>query len=156
MTDEQLAAAAPLLRPASLWTRGQVLARPSPVPGNAAGSTLRLTLGCLLASELGVELRRVGSGRRLTFANGEGVLSAWMGRHARVCWMPHARPWELEQVLVARLDVPLNLHGNSQHPFYPKLRSVRAAAKATARALPVWTPAASRPAGDRTRTTSSG
>ncbi|WP_386143941.1 GIY-YIG nuclease family protein [Streptomyces yanii] len=28
--------------------------------GNAAGSTLRLTLGCLL----GLELRRVGSGKR--------------------------------------------------------------------------------------------
>jgi hypothetical protein len=72
--------------------------------GNAAGSTLRLTLGCLLASELGVQLRRVGSGQRLTFADGEGVLSAWMGRHARVCWMAHPRPWELEQALVARLD----------------------------------------------------
>src|SRR5918996_2509887 len=35
MTDEQLAAAAPLLRPASLWTREQVLARPSPVPATA-------------------------------------------------------------------------------------------------------------------------
>ena len=110
-------------------------------------AVLRLTLGCLLASELGLELRRVGSGRRLTFADGEPLLSAWMGRHARVCWMPHARPWELEQVLVARLDLPLNLHGNNQHPFYPNLRAIRAAAKATARALPVWTPAASRLAG---------
>jgi hypothetical protein len=144
MTDEQLAAAEALVRPARLWTRQEVLARPSPVPaaagiyawyfstvpiavdtsgcveldgwrllyvgispkpppangtaasrqqlrsrlrqhyrGNAAGSTLRLTLGCLLASELGLQLRRVGSGQRLTFADGEQVLSAWMGRHAR-------------------------------------------------------------------------
>ena len=30
--------------------------------GNAEGSTLRLTLGCLLAEHLGIELRRVGSG----------------------------------------------------------------------------------------------
>ncbi|MET8121086.1 GIY-YIG nuclease family protein [Micromonospora sp. NPDC005189] len=35
--------------------------------GNAAGSTLRLTLGSLLAGELGIGLRRVGSGNRLTF-----------------------------------------------------------------------------------------
>lgn len=34
--------------------------------GNAAGSTLRLTLGCLLSSELGIALRRVGSGDRFT------------------------------------------------------------------------------------------
>jgi hypothetical protein len=111
--------------------------------GNAAGSTLRLTLGCLLAGELGLQLGGVGSGRRLTFADGEGVLSAWIATHAVVCWMTHPRPWELEQALVARLDLPLNLHGNPRHRCYPRLRSLRAAAKATARALPVWAPTAS-------------
>jgi hypothetical protein len=128
-----------LVRPARLWSRAEVLGRPSPVPsrpgvygwyfkelpwsidtsqcvtrdnctllyggiapkappangqpasqqtlrkriryhytGNAAGSTLRLTLGCLLAERLGIQLRRVGSGQRLTFAAGEARLSAWM------------------------------------------------------------------------------
>jgi hypothetical protein len=28
--------------------------------GNAGGSTLRKTLGCLLAGQLGIQLRRVG------------------------------------------------------------------------------------------------
>ena len=46
--------------------------------GNAYGSTLRLTLGCLLADQLGIELRRVGSGTRLTFGDGEQALSEWM------------------------------------------------------------------------------
>lgn len=32
----------------------------------ACGSTLRLTLGCLLAEQLGIQLRRVGSGARVT------------------------------------------------------------------------------------------
>jgi hypothetical protein len=201
MSDELPAAAGPLLRPARLWTREEVVARPSPVPaasgvyawyfsplsiavdssgcaevdgrrllyvgispkpppangappsrqqlrsrlrqhfaGNAAGSTLRLTLGCLLAGELGLQLRRVGSGRRLTFADGERVLSAWMATHAAVCWRTHPRPWEQEQLLVAQLDLPLNLHDNARHSFYPQLRDLRAAARATARALPVWTP----------------
>jgi GIY-YIG catalytic domain len=90
--------------------------------GNAAGSTLRLTLGCILATQLGLQLRRVGSGQRLTFADGEQALSAWMASHARVCWMTHPRPWELEQALVARLDLPLNLHGNAHHPFYQPAR----------------------------------
>lgn len=116
-----------LLGPSRLWTRAEVLERPTPVPaapgvyaryfdavprgvpveschvvddavllyvgispkrpslrglptsrkslrtrvkyhfrGNAAGSTLRLTLGSLLADELGISLRRVGSaGTRL-------------------------------------------------------------------------------------------
>jgi hypothetical protein len=35
--------------------------------GNAEGSTLRKTLGCLLADELGIQLRRVGSGKGMTF-----------------------------------------------------------------------------------------
>ena len=39
--------------------------------GNAEGSTLRKTLGCLLGDELGIQLRRVGSGSRMTFAGGE-------------------------------------------------------------------------------------
>jgi hypothetical protein len=43
--------------------------------GNAEGSTLRLTLGCLLSEELDIELRRVGSGKRMTYAAGEEVLS---------------------------------------------------------------------------------
>jgi hypothetical protein len=102
--------------------------------GNAAGSTLRLTLGSVLAAQLGLRLRRVGSGRRLTFADGEPILSGWRGSHARVCWMAHPRPWELEQALVARLDLPLNLHGNNQHRFYRQVRAIRAQAKATARA----------------------
>jgi len=60
---------------------------------NAYGSTLRLTLGCLLAEQLGIELRRVGSGIRLTFADGEARLSQWMADNAFVCWVAHERPW---------------------------------------------------------------
>jgi hypothetical protein len=50
--------------------------------GNAEGSTLRLTLGSLLGNELGIELRRVGSGKRRTFSDGEARLSAWMAANA--------------------------------------------------------------------------
>jgi hypothetical protein len=74
--------------------------------GNAEGSTLRLTLGCLLAEQLGIELRRVGSGKRLTFAAGEAVLSDWMGAHAFVCWMPTGTPWEVESEAITSLDLP--------------------------------------------------
>ena len=43
--------------------------------GNAEGSTLRLTLGCLLESVLNTRLRRVGSGKRLTFGEAEERLT---------------------------------------------------------------------------------
>lgn len=69
--------------------------------GNAEGSTLRKTLGCLLADELGIQLRRVGSGNRMTFGAGEQALSAWMAQNAFVSWMVREAPWELEDDLIA-------------------------------------------------------
>jgi len=82
--------------------------------GNAEGSTLRKTLGCLLADRLGIELRRVGSGNRRTFTNrGEQELDSWMGEHALVAWMETDRPWELElTILRSGLRLPLNVRDN--------------------------------------------
>jgi hypothetical protein len=50
--------------------------------GSAEVSTQRKTLGCLLAAELGIRLRRVGSDSRRTFVDGDHQLSQWMGEHA--------------------------------------------------------------------------
>lgn len=176
-----------LVTPQHLWSAGEVLVRPSPVPaaagvygwhfkeapfaelpaegllyvgiaprhmanrtstqnlrkriryhfrGNAAGSTLRLTLGCLL----GLELRRVGSGKRMTFGkSGEAALSAWMAEHARVCWIEHTEPWALESRLIAQLALPLNLDQNAHNPFHSRLKEIRAAARDQARQLPIST-----------------
>lgn len=104
---------------------------------DAEGSTLRKTLGCLLSARLGIELRRIGTGKRMTFAQGESVLSAWMGENALVSWVVHEQPWELEQLLIGSLDVPLNLQGNARNAFHPILTRVRSEAVARARALPV-------------------
>jgi hypothetical protein len=98
---------------------------------------LRKTLGCLLAAELGIELRRVGSGKRMTFAEGEHALSAWMAENAFVSWIVRQRPWELEDALIEALDLPLNLMGNKHNQFHPVLTEVRANCAARARALPV-------------------
>jgi hypothetical protein len=176
-----------LKHPDRLWTRAEVLARPSPVPpaagiygwhflgplaaqldvdrlhyvgiaprhmsnrtssqnlrtriryhlrGNAAGSTLRLTLGCLL----GLELRRVGSGNRLTFGSaGETELNAWLDLNARLCWYTMAEPWTAESAVIAQTDLPLNLDQNRSHPFSDHLRAARAQARTRARGLPVAT-----------------
>jgi hypothetical protein len=108
--------------------------------GNAYGSTLRLTLGCLLSEVLGIELRRVGSGTRMTFTRtGELALSEWMGENAFVAWIEHPQPWLLEDALIGELDVPLNLDGNKHNAFYASLKSIRAAARARAATLPVTT-----------------
>ncbi|WP_229924880.1 GIY-YIG nuclease family protein [Streptomyces sulfonofaciens] len=101
--------------------------------GNAAGSTLRLTLGCLL----GLELRRVGSTGRMTFGKaGEAVLCQWMADNARVCWLEHDEPWVLESHLISRLDLPLNLDQNGHNGFHARLKAIRAAARERARQLP--------------------
>jgi GIY-YIG catalytic domain-containing protein len=105
--------------------------------GNAEGSTLRLTLGCLLAAELGLELRRVGSGKRLTFHTGEIVLSGWMAQHGRVVWSEHPEPWLAEAGLMRDVSLPLNLAGNQHSPFHTQLSELRATQKGRARMLPI-------------------
>lgn len=102
--------------------------------GNAAGSTLRLTLGSLLADRLGISLRRVGTGQRMTFSSGEAVLSEWMARHARVCWIVTPQPWLVESQLIGRLTLPLNLDQNRVSAFHARLSSARAGQRERARA----------------------
>ena len=106
--------------------------------GNAAGSTLRLTLGCLLADSLDIGLRRLGSGQRLTFADGEIQLSEWMGQNAFVCWLPAEEPWLLESQLISELSLPLNLQGNERHSFHRELSALRKHHRLRAEQLPVW------------------
>ncbi|CCH29401.1 hypothetical protein BN6_20810 [Saccharothrix espanaensis DSM 44229] len=106
--------------------------------GNAYGSTLRLTLGCHLAEQLGIELRRVGSGTRLTFTKtGEDRLSKWMGAHARVAFTLDDEPWKLEHELIQREVLPLNIADNAHSPYYLSLRTLRNEHKRRARELPV-------------------
>lgn len=106
--------------------------------GNAYSSTLRLTLGCHLAASLGIALRRVGSGSCLTFTrDGELQISEWMSRHARVTWEQIDSPWHPEEHAIKQLTLPLNLQGNSHHPYYPTLKALRAQHRATARQLPI-------------------
>jgi len=105
--------------------------------GNAEGSTLRLTLGCLLSDTLGIRLRRVGSGIRRTFTNpGEIILDKWMAEHARVAWVPIEQPWRVETELLSTMSLPLNLQGNT-HAFVSTLKNVRRAAKNAAMTMDV-------------------
>ena len=95
---------------------------------DAEGSTLRKTLGVLLGDELGIELRRVGSGARRTFAGGEAVLTQWMAEHVLVSWVARPKPWLFERELIATLDVPLNMRDNERNRFHHELKRLRRAA----------------------------
>jgi hypothetical protein len=116
----------------SLWHRIRYHYR-----GNAEGSTLRLMLGCLLAYQHGTELRRVGSGKRMTFGQGESKLSDWMERNAFVTSEVCERPWELEADMLRRVSLSLNLDQNRNHSFHATLTELRTAAKRQARSLDV-------------------
>lgn len=108
---------------------------------SADGSTLRKSLGVLLGEQLGFALRRIGSGKRQTFAGGEAVLTQWMAENATVSWVPHPEPWFLEAKLLNALDLPLNFQDNDRNAFAPELKRLRreAAVKANKmRVLAEW------------------
>ncbi len=97
------------------------------VEGTARNSTLRLSLGSLLAERLG--LRPVQYGGKTNFGAHEAVLTEWMKTHARVSVHPVGRPWEFESDLIRRLILPLNLEGNPTNSFAATLKQARSAAR---------------------------
>jgi hypothetical protein len=119
--------------------------RPPPVVGrthyrgNAEGSTLRRTLGCLLASTLNIKLRRVGSGTRYTFTSrGEQVLDQWMDQHAFVTWVEAKAPWEIEKKLLSSgLNLPLNVDGNPSQDAVAVICAARLKARSLADELDI-------------------
>lgn len=106
--------------------------------GNASGSTLRLSLGCLLAGRLGLELRRTRSGKRVTFGPGERTLSEWLTGQALVTFCVVPAPWRFEHQVISAVSLPLNLEYNDGHEFHSVLSGLRSAAKKRAAALPCW------------------
>jgi len=106
--------------------------------GNAEGSTLRRTLGVLLEEQCGFPLRRVGSGKRMTFTHlGEQWLDDWMEVNAFVTWVTHSAPWETEAELFKSLSLPLNIRDNDHHPFAKQLSDIRKEAQRKAKEMPV-------------------
>lgn len=105
--------------------------------GNAEGSTLRRTLGILLAQQSGFALRRVGSGKRMTFTHlGEQWLDHWMDENTRISWILDPEPWVLEENMFKSVSLPLNLKGN-EHVFKNTLSTLRKEAIRQARMLEI-------------------
>ena len=106
--------------------------------GDASKSTLRRSIGCLMAEQLRIEFEvtRVSRGTRCHFgfgSSGELTLSKWMEDNARVSWVQHDQPLLLEDHLIKTLVIPMNVKGNS-HPFARVLHSRRVAVFDKARA----------------------
>jgi hypothetical protein len=101
---------------------------------DASWSTLRLSLGIMLAEQLGLALA-THNGRTHWGPEGEARLSAWMGDHARVSWVRDLLPWETERELLAGTNIPLNIDQHLYDSFSDELHQRRRAAKEAARLL---------------------
>lgn len=99
---------------------------------NASQSTLRRTLGVLLADELGLTLG-VHGGREHYGPQGEPLISRWLIENARVAWAVDPEPWKAEDELLADATLALNLDGRSD-AFARSISERRRAALAAARA----------------------
>lgn len=129
------------IAPESAWSKENVRTRLRyHMRGNAFGSTLRRSLGCLLAEQLGIELRSTGANRRTTFGSGESILCDWLGQHARVTWYTCPEPWLREPDVIRSVSLPLNLEHNERHPFHAALSDLRSNAKERAMTLPILGP----------------
>ncbi|MGY4856845.1 GIY-YIG nuclease family protein [Cryobacterium sp. AP23] len=77
---------------------------------DASRSTLRLSLGVLLADELGLVLG-IHKGRANWGPAGEPRLTRWMNEHARISWVVDETPWVIEEELLAGTPLALNVDG---------------------------------------------
>lgn len=101
--------------------------------GSAEGSILCRTLRVLLAEASGFHLRRVGSGKRVTFTHlGEQRLDAWMEANAHVGQVEHPEPGAVGAEAFSRLLLSPNLRDDRHHAFDAALSGRRAEAKAGA------------------------
>ena len=99
--------------------------------GNSYGSTLRLSLGCLLSNELNITLNKYGSS--IHFGEGEEKLSKWINHNAFVTFQTCEEPWNVEDEAIRTLLLPLNIRDNDKSVFKKPLETIRKNAKSMAR-----------------------
>lgn len=98
---------------------------------DASRSTLRLTLGALLADELDLSLR-INENRINWGPEGESKLTRWMEQHAAMSWLVDDEPWLLEHELINEVPLALNIDGRND-PFARYLSELRRELRRTAR-----------------------
>lgn len=94
------------------------------IRGRIRGSTFRFTLGAALMMPLGLA---ADGPKRLTAAS-EATLSAWMREHLSVCTVmvqDRESVMGIEDLVLARLDPPLNLEGLPATPLRGQITRLR-------------------------------
>jgi len=101
------------------------------VYGNASQSTLRRTLGVLLAEPLNLTLA-LHNGPAHYGTDGEARITRWMQENARVAWAVDPEPWVVEHELLGSAVLALNIDGRSDD-FVRSISARRSAALAAAK-----------------------
>jgi len=91
-------------------------------------SSFRLSLGCLLSDNLGLEL----SYPKESFGQKEEKLQNWLNQHARVTWIETNNLDVVELVAIEKYTLPLNYKHN-QNPLKKPLSNLRAEFKKIAK-----------------------
>ena len=101
-------------------------------------STLRFSLGVLLAEKSKFPLRMKIRERKTFTHPGEEWLNNWMEENAYVCWATHRAPREVEEKILKSRKVllPLNIQSNRCNPFKKELLAMRKTAKNHAKTMP--------------------
>lgn len=106
--------------------------------GNAYSSTLRLSLGVLLADRSKFILRRIKNKKMFRFTDkGERFINDWLDENSLISWFEYSKPWEIEKHLINQLYLPLNIQGNINNPFKIDLLRLRKQAKQKAKILAI-------------------
>jgi hypothetical protein len=99
--------------------------------GNTASSTLRFVLAAFLLDELNLTPRATTK-KVILDREDNARLRQWQFDHLKLTWCERARPWEVEDAVIALLQPPLNCAANESHPFHPRVTAARAAFRAAA------------------------
>ncbi|HCE21055.1 MAG TPA: hypothetical protein DF282_00885, partial [Hyphomonas sp.] len=82
-------------------------------------------MAALTVSALGYSIVRTGANKLRMPPEDEQRLSLWLGEHARVSWVLHDQPWEVETQLVqSGPRLPMNI-SQSSDPFRRELSKLR-------------------------------
>lgn len=100
--------------------------------GNTGSSTFRFSLAALLLEREGYVPTTTKTKFVLTKED-NGRLSDWQQANLFLTWSEQSEPWMYEDEVIAAMEPPLNLAGNSSHPFHATMSQARRQFKDAAR-----------------------
>lgn len=96
------------------------------VGGTVGSSTFRRVLASFLWEDFGWHPQVTRAGKLALPKDENYELTAWIQSHLKVSWIIVEEPWQWEPQVIESLQPPLNVQGNSGHPFGPTVRATRA------------------------------